>query len=319
MKINKIIFMGTPQFAVPALQLLSDNGYKPVLCVTQPDKVRGRKQRLTAPVLKQKAQELGIAVMQPENINSKESIEQIRCIAPDLIVTAAYGGYIGRELRKIARAGAINIHPSLLPAWRGATPVNASLWAGDQITGVTIFRLVAKMDAGSVLSQSSYTILEDDNYSILLAKLAEQGASDLLKLLKQLDNDIVVEKAQAEEMVSTCHKLIKEDLQINWADKAEHIYNQVRALAEKPGASTKFRHKPIKIISVKLTGQKTEAVAGSVIEVLKNQGIVVAAGDEQILITRLQPAGKRLMTGFDFNLGARIESGEKFGEADGSE
>jgi len=311
--------MGTPQFAVPALQLLSDNGYKPVLCVTQPDKPQGRKQRMTAPVLKQKAQELGIAVMQPENINSMESIEQIRGMVPDLIVTAAYGGYIGRELRKIAIAGAINIHPSLLPVYRGATPVNASLWAGDKITGVTIFKLVAKMDAGPVLSQSSYKIQEDDNYNILLAKLAEQGASDLLKLIVKIESGNVVETVQAKEKVSYCHKLMKEDLQINWANEAEHIYNQVRALAEKPGATTKFRNKPIKIISAKLTKQKTEAVAGSVIEIIKNQGIVVAAGNEQILITRLQPAGKKIMTGYDYNLGARIVIGEKFGEADGNE
>lgn len=308
--------MGTPQFAVPALQLLSEKGYQPVLCVTQPDKPQGRKQRLTAPVLKQKAQELGIAVFQPENINSRESLERIRYERPDLIVTAAYGGYIGRELRRLPKKGAVNIHPSLLPAWRGATPVNASLWAGDKITGVTIFRLVAKMDAGPVLSQSSYHILEEDNYSTLLVKLADQGASDLLELISRFENDSVVEIAQDEKLVSICHKLEKDDLQIDWHNQAEQIYNQVRALAEKPGAATSFRNKPVKIIAVRRSGVKTAANPGSVIEVIKNQGILLATGNEQILITKVQPAGKKVMTGYDFNLGARIVNGEKFGAED---
>jgi len=319
MKINKIIFMGTPQFAVPILEHLTNNGYKPLLCVTQPDKPQGRKRRLTAPVIKQKSIELGIPVIQPENINDKETEELIKDIIPDLIVTAAYGGYIGRNLRKVPRYGAINIHPSLLPAWRGASPVNASLWAGDQETGLTIFRLVAKMDAGPVLYQSRYTIKEDDNYTKLLEKLAIAGAENLIELIHQFENGTAKETIQDENKATHCRKLNREDYLINWADQAKEIYNQVKALAEKPGASTIFRNKQLKIISTRITDNTSNKAPGSIIEVIKNRGILVTTGDKDILIEWLQPAGKKIMSAFDFNLGARIEIGELFGDPDGSE
>ncbi|MDP8219894.1 MAG: methionyl-tRNA formyltransferase [Candidatus Stygibacter frigidus] len=319
MKINKIIFMGTPQFAVPILDHLTNNGYKPLLCVTQPDKPQGRKRKLTAPVVKQKSIELGIPVIQPENINDNETEEQIKELNPDLIITAAYGGYIGRNLRKLPRFGAINIHPSLLPAWRGASPVNASLWAGDQETGVTIFRLVAKMDAGPVLYQSRYTIKEEDNYTKLLDKLAIAGAEDLIEMIHRFENGTAKETIQDETKATHCRKLNKEDFLINWADQAKGIYNQVRALAEKPGASTTFRKRPLKIISTRITDNKSNKAPGSVVEVIKNSGILVATGDKDLLIEYLQPAGKKIMSAFDFNLGARIEMGERFGEPDESE
>lgn len=311
--------MGTPQFAVPALQQLTENGYKPLLCVTQPDKPQGRKKRLAAPVIKQRALELGIQVVQPENVNAQETVEFIRELNPDLIIIAAYGGYIGRALRKLPKLGAINIHPSILPAWRGASPVNASLWAGDQETGVTIFRLVAKMDAGPLLYQSRYKICENDNYTTLLEKLANAGAEDLIKLINQFENEEVKEIFQDESKATICRKLNKEDFKINWAEKAGYIYNQVRALAEKPGASTEFRNKQLKIISTRLTGKKSNITSGTIIEVIKNRGILVATGDEYLLIKDLQPAGKKIMSAFDFNLGARIENGERFGETNGSE
>jgi len=311
--------MGTPQFAVPALQQLTEKGYKPLLCVTQPDKPQGRKRRLTAPVIKQRALELSIPVIQPENINDQETLEFIKELNPDLIITAAYGGYIGRTLRKLPKLGAINIHPSLLPLWRGASPVNASLWTGDQETGVTIFRLVAKMDAGPMLYQSIYTIKEEDNYTKLLEKLAIAGAEDLIKLIHQFENGEVKKRIQDESKATICWKLNKEDFHINWAEKARYIYNQVRALAEKPGASTEFRNKQLKIISTRLTGKKSNITPGTIIEVIKSSGILVATGDEDLLIKYLQPAGKKIMYAYDFNLGARIENGERFGETNGSE
>ena len=318
MKINKLIFMGTPQFAVPALQQLTEKGYKPLLCITQPDKPQGRKRRLTAPVIKQRSLELGIPVIQPENINDQETVEFIKELNPDLIITVAYGGYIGRNLRKLPKLGAINIHPSLLPFWRGASPVNASLWSGDQETGVTIFRLVAKMDAGHVLYQCRYKIGENDNYTTLLTKLANAGAEDLIKLIHQFENGEVKEIIQDESKATICRKLNKEDFQINWAEKARYIYNQVRALAEKPGASSKFRKKQLKIISTRLTGKRSNITPGTIIEVIKNSGILVATGDEDLLIKDLQPAGKKIMSAFDFNLGARIGNGERFGETYGN-
>ncbi len=309
--------MGTPDFAVPILRKLVETGYKPILCITQPDKPQGRNRKLSAPVVKEIALELGIEVLQPENINSKDAISLIHHHHPELIITVAYGGYIGREIRNIPLLAAINIHPSLLPKYRGATPINACLWEGEKNTGVSIFRLAAKMDAGPILYQTSYSIQENDNYNILLGKLSRQSSEDVIQLIHNFEENKLVEKPQDNNIVSYCKKLEKEDLIIHWNNKAKDIHNQVRALAEKPGASTVFRNKPLKIISTKILPDKSDEIPGTVIEIIRNIGIIAATGDFCILIETLQPAGKKIMSSHDFHLGARIDIGEIFGEVNG--
>ncbi len=317
MKISKIIFMGTPDFAVPILQKLAKTEYKPVLCITQPDKPQGRNRKVSSPIVKEIALKAGIEVMQPADINSRETINLIRYLQPELIITAAYGGYIGREIRKIPLLGAVNIHPSLLPKYRGATPVNACLWDGEKITGVSIFRLVAKMDAGPILHQTGYSIQENDNYTILLEKLSRQAAEDIIHLIRNYEEGKVEEKFQDDNLASHCKKLEKEDFIIHWSNKAEDIHNQVRALAEKPGASTLIRNKPLKIISTRILAEKSNQVPGTVVEIVKNSGIIVTSGDYCILIENLQPAGKKIMSAYDYHLGARIVIGEIFGNDNG--
>lgn len=311
MKISKLVFMGTPEFAAMPLQRLIEEGYKPQICITQPDRPKGRKKKLTPPAVKVFAEKAGIKVLQPDNVNSPEIYEELKALEPDLIVTASYGEYIGRKIRKLPAIAAVNIHPSLLPLYRGATPVNSALWHGDEKTGVTIFRLVAAMDAGPVLSQSSYQIQEDDNYTILLDKLFKQGGDDLIKLIRSWEDGNYTEIPQNIENASFCHKLQKSDFAINWNEQAENIYNQIRALAEKPAASTKIKDKIIKIIKSKVVAEDHSSSFGAITDISK-EGITVAAGKHKLLIQEVHPAGKKKMSAYAFNLGARLKAGEKF-------
>lgn len=304
--------MGTPEFAIPALDLLVSKGKKPVLVITQPDKPQGRKRRLQSPPVKVCAQKHGIDVWQPENVNDQEILEQIELLKPDLIVTAAYGGYMGKKIRHIPSIAALNIHPSLLPKYRGASPVNASLFNGDDITGVSIFRLIARMDAGPVLYQSTYKIQDSDNYTSLLSALAIQGAEDLLKVIQQYETGTAKEVGQNEDEASSCSKLEKSDFMINWHSSAQQIRNKIRGLSEKPGAYIIFRANKIKIIRASVLDNKSELIPGTVIEIIKKQGIVISTATNDLLIEEVQPAGKKIMNAFDYNLGARINRGEKF-------
>jgi len=311
MKITKIVFMGTPDFAVKPLKFMVEHGYKPSLCITQPDRPKGRKKKLTAPIIKEVALEYGIPVHQPENINDAETIAILTELQPDLIITAAYGGYIGRKIRKLPRLAAVNIHPSLLPQYRGATPVNSAFWNGDKETGVTIFRLAAKMDAGAIISQTRYQIKEQDNYTLLLEKLSYQGAEDLIKLLTKWDQEDVTLIPQDNEKATYCRKLQREDLRIEWSKSANEIYNQVRALADRPGAFTEFRGKNLKVLKVKIVECPEKKPAGMIFEKVKNTGFIVAAGKGAIQVETIQPAGKKIMTASVFDLGARITIGEQ--------
>ncbi|RLC57368.1 MAG: methionyl-tRNA formyltransferase, partial [Candidatus Cloacimonadota bacterium] len=195
MKIEKIVFMGTPDFAVPTLKALAETRFKPQLCITQPDRPKGRKRKLRPTPVKLTAQQLKIPIIQPKNVNSLETINKILEIAPDIIITVAYGGYLNKFLRLLPNFGCINLHPSLLPKHRGSAPINYALFNGEKITGNTIFKIVAKMDAGPIISQNEIKIAEKDCYTSLYKKLSENGAQDIIKVIKYIErNGLVTQK-----------------------------------------------------------------------------------------------------------------------------
>ncbi len=312
MKIERIVFIGTPEFAVPSLVDLVKNDYKPLLCVSQPDKPKGRKRKLLPTPVKSEAINNDIPVFQPENINSPESVEKILSYKPQLIITVAYGGFIGKKLRKTPNYGAINLHPSLLPKYRGSSPINYALFNSDKVTGNTIFRLIAKMDAGPILYQHKIEIKPEDNFTSLSDKLAYIGAKDILKVIKMFENNTVNPIPQDEKLASYTQKIEKEDLLLDFNKTALKIISKIRGLAVKPAAHTFFRGRMLKIIEAIPTDVKSVLPFGSVVDIIKNSGIRVATKDYDIIITKVQPAGKKIMSAFDFNLGARIQSGEKF-------
>ncbi len=311
MKIEKIVFLGTPDFAVPILIALSETRFKPQLCITQPDRPKGRKRKLQPTPVKLAAQQLGIPVIQPEDINSLETINKILEIAPDIIITVAYGGYLNKYLRLMPTFGCINLHPSLLPKYRGSAPINYVLFKGDIITGNTIFKIVARMDAGPIISQNKIEITEDDHYTSLYKKLSESGAKDIINVLKDIEQNGLITQKQDHTKATFSQKLLKDDFLINWDDTAENIRNKVRGLAEIPGITASFREKRIKIIEVEILDTNSKKIPGSILEINKN-GIIVATADKNILLTKLQPAGKSIMTSHAFSLGARIKKEEKF-------
>ncbi|MCK4654709.1 MAG: methionyl-tRNA formyltransferase [Candidatus Cloacimonetes bacterium] len=312
MKLKRIVFMGTPQFAIPTLELLAKTRFCPVICITQPDKPKGRKQRLTSPEVKTKALKLNIPVIQPEDVNSTEMISKLKEINPDIIITVAYGGYLKKEIRKLPKFGCINIHPSLLPKHRGPAPINYALFNGDKTTGNTVFKITAKMDSGPIVHQSEINIEDNENYTELYERLSKIGAEDILKVLETIEKEGLNTISQDHSKATFSHKIMKEDTYIDWSKPAKEIRNKVRGLSETPGAVASFRNLSIKIIEVEILNKKTNLIPGDIIEVIKNKGIVVATADNDILLRRVQPSGKKIMTSHAFSLGARIESGEKF-------
>lgn len=304
--------MGTPQFAVPILELLAETRFKPVLCITQPDKPKGRKRKLQPPEVKIKARELEIEIIQPENVNDVETINKLQKIKPDVIITAAYGGYLKKDIRQLPTFGCLNLHPSLLPKYRGSAPINFTLFNGDEITGNTIFKIVAKMDAGPIYLQKKLEIKPEDGYTSLYEKLSKYGAKDVLEVLEKLEKNEIEPIPQDHEKATFSHKLLKEDFWLDWNNSAENIYHKVRGLAEIPGAVAAFRKNRIKIIKLEILPENSIDDPGSILEVIKNVGIKVCTADKNILIKRLQPAGKKIMTAHAFSLGACIENGEKF-------
>ncbi len=312
MEIKNVIFMGTPQFGVPTLELLSKTKYKPILCITQPDRPKGRKQKLSPPEIKIIAKKLEIPIIQPENVNDIGTIKLLKKMKPDIIITVAYGGYLKKEIRKLSKFGCINLHPSLLPKYRGSAPINYTLLNGDKFTGNTIFRIVAKMDAGPILFQNQTKIGIYENYTELYERLSKTGAQNIIKLLEKIELNKISEKNQDENKVSFSYKIDNHKLVIDWKNSAVTINNQIRAFAEKPATFTYFRDKKLKIIEAEVLEEKSEKSVGLIIKVIKNKGIVVSTADYNLLIKRLQPAGKSIMSSFAFSLGAKFQKNECF-------
>lgn len=311
MKIENVVFMGTPEFAVPTLKALSESRFKPKLCITQPDRPKGRKRKLQPSLVKLTAQKYGIPVVQPDDVNSLELINELYEITADIIVTAAYGGYLGKHIRMLPTFGCINLHPSLLPKYRGAAPINYALFNNEKFTGNTIFKIVAKMDAGPIISQSKIEISESDCYTSLYKKLSTEGAEDMLKVLPEIEKNGLVTKSQDHAEATFSHKISKDDVILNWNNSAQDIRNRVRGLSESPGITASFRGKIIKIIEVKMLDSNSDDSPGTILEVSK-KGVIVASKDKNILLTKLQPAGKKIMTSHAFSLGARIKVKEQF-------
>lgn len=319
--IEKVIFLGTPEFAVPTLERLAESKFKPQLVVTQPDKKQGRNLRLTATPVKQKAFEYGIETMQPDDVNEEYVVDLFASIEPDVIVTVAYGGLLKKEILNTPKFSCINLHPSLLPKYRGAAPINYALFNGDKITGNSVFRMVRKMDRGPILYQSEMKIEDNDNATSLSEKLSVQGADDIITVLEAIEQGKITETAQNEDLATYSNKLTKEDILINWNKSAEKIICQVKGLALEPGGFTFFRGQRLKVLEVKPAGRKSDHSPGTIVcagdlskhdSRLNDKGILVATADENLIIKQVQLAGKKMMSAFDFNLGAKIKPFEVF-------
>ncbi|WML27525.1 methionyl-tRNA formyltransferase [Neobacillus sp. OS1-33] len=311
---TKIVFMGTPDFSVPILQQLIQDGYEVIGVVTQPDRPVGRKRILTPPPVKVEALKHDIPVYQPEKIRQAEELDKILSLNPDLIVTAAFGQILPKQLLEAPRYRCINVHASLLPELRGGAPIHYAIMQGKQKTGVTIMYMVEKLDAGDILTRIEVPIAEEDNVGTLHIKLSTAGAKLLSETLPLLLDGRLTPKPQNNEEATFAANIKREQEKIIWSRTGEEIYNHIRGLNPWPVAFTTLNGQVIKIWRAeKLTGQKS--VTPGTILTIEPDGFSVSTGNETaIKIIELQPSGKTKMMSEQFLRGSKISIGTKLGE-----
>lgn len=316
----RVFFMGTPQLAVPTLRRIIESKHEVILVVTQPDKRAGRQQRIGSPPVKLAALEEGIPVAQPLTLKDEEFRAKIEELKTDVGVVFAYGKIIPQWLLDLPAHGIINIHPSLLPKWRGAAPIQRPIIAGDTITGVTIMQMVAALDAGDILLQKEVVIGPEDTSETLGLKLSDVAADLIVEALDRLENGTISFTKQDESQVIYAEKITDDDVEVVWDRPAEVIRNQVRGLNPKPGAHTHLDDMLLKIWSVEpspdVVIELEQATPGMIVKADKKKGPYVATTTEPLLLTEVQPANKKKMSGAEFVRGYRLKAGDKLGLVD---
>ena len=309
-----IVFFGTPRFAVPTLQHLLHSAHTVAGVVTQPDRPRGRGQKVTFAPVKELAVEHGLPVIQPERLKPQEVADTLRAWNADIGIVAAYGRIIPEHLLTIPRLGMINVHASLLPKYRGAAPVHRAVMNGDAETGVTIMRVVKELDAGAMFATVTRPIGPDETSDVVEEALAELGASLLLAVLDQIAAGTAHEEPQDDLQATYAPRLTKEEGLIDWSQSAAQIHNQVRGLHPWPHAYS-FLNGARLIIRRSRVGADPEArhrsKPGTVTQIAPD-ALVVAAGHGQLGILEVQPEGRRPMLARDFTAGHRLSPGDVF-------
>ena len=298
----RIVFMGTPDFAVPSLEGLIQAGHTVCGVFCQPDKPVGRHQnKLQAPPVKQAALEHGIPVFQPTKLRDGTALAQLRELAPELIVVAAYGRILPDDILNLPPMGCINVHSSLLPKYRGAAPINWAVINGETETGVTIMDMATELDAGDIIAQVSTPIDSEETVETLHDRLAQLGGELLVRTVADLAAGTAVRTPQDPSQVTFAPLLSRELSPIDWSRSAKDIHNQVRGLVPWPATSTDILNgETVKIFAVRETGASTGKVPGTVLAAGKD-GIDVACGDGMVLrILELQAPGSRRMAAADY-------------------
>ncbi|MCM8783406.1 MAG: methionyl-tRNA formyltransferase [Candidatus Omnitrophica bacterium] len=306
----KIIFWGTSHFATPSLEEVSCSGHEILSVVTQPDKKQGRHLELKPPPVKTKAVVLRLEVVQPEDIRSREFIEYLEEKKADLFVIVSYGKILPREILAIPKFYTINLHASLLPRYRGAAPINWAILNGEQETGLSIFKVTERMDAGEIILQKRIAIFENEDAITLGERLSKEGARLLKEAIDLIEEGRAVLIPQDENEVSFAPLLKKEDGRIDWNNPAVKIYNQTRALVPWPGSFCRWHNKLLKIWKTQVVeGSFLDAQYGEIVDINKD-GFIVKTGQGGILIKELQLEGGKRMSAEKFLLGHQLGKGE---------
>ena len=304
--------MGTPDFAVPSLVSVAQSGHDLVGVVTRPDRPRGRGQQMQPTDVKAAVVSLGldVPVLQPESLRDENFYAQLQALEPDLFAVVAFL-ILPRSVLAIPKLGSVNVHPSLLPKYRGAAPIQWAIMNGETETGVTIFQLSPRVDAGDILIQQKMAIGDDETAGELYERLKVMGAELLIRAIDGMADGSVIPVPQTDKGVSRAPKLEKEDGEINWSKGAGDIRNLIRGTNPFPGAFTLWRNKLLKIH--RATVDTGTGEAGTVIGADGKRGLIVGTGANALVLNEVQPAGKKRMSGADFVRGYRIEVGERFG------
>jgi len=309
----KIVFMGTPRFAVPSLSRLVSDGHDIVAIVTQPQRPSGRGLESTAPPVKILAQEKGLKVLQPENVNLAESLQELSALAPELIVVVAYGAILRAPLLELPSVGCINLHASLLPTLRGVAPINWAIIEGHRATGVTTIWMNEKVDAGEIIQQQYVPIFPEETAGELEERLCHIGSDLLSRTLRAVKEETAPRIPQEAALSTYAPMLKKEDGVIDWSRDAQALSDHVRGVTPWPGAQTTIHGEPVKILKARVVELVSLYSPGTVLKLDEDGAIAVSAGRGVIHVVTVQPAGKKPMPAVDFARGRRLHEGERFG------
>jgi methionyl-tRNA formyltransferase len=317
--INRIVFMGTPEFAVPSLKVLLDRGENVVCVVTQPDRPKGRGRKVMQPPVKELALQASIPVLQPESVKEVDFLAELRTYDPDIIALTAYGKILPESIINLPPLGTINVHGSLLPKYRGAAPIQWALVNGETETGITIMQMDKGMDTGDILLQEKLPISPEDTAGSLAVKMAELGGKALGKALDLLRTDKLRPVKQNDGYASVAPLLKKEDGQVDWSHSAAAISNRIRGLDPWPTAYTKLSNKRLRLFSPEVADktlclcQDTITVPGTICRADSN-GLLITTGDGCLLIKEIQVEGSKRMSVDAYLSGRSIQSGTLLGK-----
>jgi methionyl-tRNA formyltransferase len=307
-----VIFMGTPDFSVPTLETLVETEFINMLgVVTQPDRPRGRGQKLKPSPVKEKALEVALPVLQPEDINEAGSVNKLKEMDPDVIVVIAYGQILSKEILDLPELGCINVHASLLPKYRGPGPVHRVIINGEEETGITTMFMGEGLDTGDMILKEEVEIGEEETVGALHDRLANLGADVLIKTLKLLNQDDEPRIPQDDRKATYAQKIKKEEGLIDWTANAEEIKDQIRGMNPWPGAYTYHKGQRLKVWNSKIYDLKTKpsVIPGTVVDGEAEKGFIVQSGEGQLLILEVQPENKQRMSANDYLRGYDLEEG----------
>ncbi|GAA0135759.1 methionyl-tRNA formyltransferase [Paenibacillus sp. YSY-4.3] len=315
-----IVFMGTPQFAVPSLEGLLREGYNVLGVVTQPDRPQGRKKILMPTPVKEAALKHGLPVLQPQRMRAPEAVEELAALQPDLIVTAAYGQILPKAVLDLPHYGCLNVHGSLLPKYRGGAPIQRSIINGEKETGITLMYMAEGLDTGDMIAKSVVPIEDEDTAGTMFEKLSLAGADLLLEQLPLILEGRAERIPQNDEESTYAPNLSRADEKIDWTSTSRAIYDRVRGLVPYSGGYTLWNGDVFKVWAVgkpapvgagadeQASGQAGGQAPGTVLH-LSERGIEVKTGDGSVLLTRVQPAGKKAMEASEFIRGGVMQPG----------
>jgi methionyl-tRNA formyltransferase len=307
----RVVYMGTPDFAVKPLEALIYNNYEVVGVFTQPDKPVGRKAILTPPPVKVVAENNNIPVFQPDTLKNGEGVKILETLKPDVVIVVAYGKILPKDFLEFAKFGCINIHGSILPEYRGAAPIQWSVLDGKEFAGVTSMQMNEGLDTGDILLVEKTKIGENETSGDLYERLTVLGAGVLIKTLEAIKNDSLNPQKQDDGKSSYAKMLDKSLSKIDWNLSAQEVHNKIRGLDPWPVALTSFDGKNLKLFRSKLLNEEYNESAGTVLK--SKDGIVVVCGDKKaVLITEVQLEGKKRMSSVDFSRGANLSDGMIF-------
>ncbi|MEA2765076.1 MAG: methionyl-tRNA formyltransferase [Gemmatimonadaceae bacterium] len=306
----RVLFWGTPEFAAPPLRALIGEGFEVVGVVTQPDKPQGRSREIIPSPVKQIATEEEIPIFQPKNARGAELFDSLKVLKPDISIVVAYGHILPQKIIDLPPMGTLNIHASLLPALRGAGPIQAAIHQGLTETGVSVMRVTPPLDAGPVLLQARTQIFDDETFGELQVRLSELGALTLIEALTLLSLGKAKERPQDDSRATYAPKVNRESSRINWKDSAIEISRLIRASDPKPGAFSETPKGDVKMFGPKVM----DGIKGKPGEVLKTTGeLVIACGLDAIRISHVQPSGKSRMSAHDWARGRGTKVGDRYG------